>query len=178
MDEDQLVQRGRRGDPQAIILLVNSFQRDVFRLALAVLENPSKAEQATLDSFAAAIQHFGPFKGEVSFKTWLFAITVSCCLQRWRRERLGRSLFQRVPGRSRFHERSERQGELGESQPEFRTAASTLQMELRLPLILRYYHELPVTEIAAVLGINERKVHNRLRAALLALAGRRDAETG
>ena len=36
---------------------------------------------------------------------------------------------------------------------------------LRLPIILRYYHDLPVAEQAAILGVSERTVHNRLRTA-------------
>jgi RNA polymerase sigma-70 factor (ECF subfamily) len=53
-------------------------------------------------------------------------------------------------------------------------AVNALDEKYRLPLILRYYHELPIVEIAQVLGVSERTVHRRLRAAHQDLTGRLD----
>ena len=41
-------------------------------------------------------------------------------------------------------------------------AVQSLGEKHRWPVILRYYHDLPVAEIAAVLGLSEGTVHSRL----------------
>jgi RNA polymerase sigma-70 factor (ECF subfamily) len=41
-------------------------------------------------------------------------------------------------------------------------AVRTLDEKHRIPVILRYYHDLPVTEIAEALGVPVGTVHSRL----------------
>jgi RNA polymerase sigma-70 factor (ECF subfamily) len=50
-------------------------------------------------------------------------------------------------------------------------AVQDLGEKHRLPVILRYYHDLPVAEIAGVLGISEGTVHSRLSIARDRLRG-------
>ena len=104
-------------------MLVNSYQGAVFRLALSILEDPADAEEATRDSFVAALNGLGSYQGKAAFKTWLFAIAInrwrSRRRQRQRRERLGRilSLLFRESGSSQAYPeeqvmRSEREREI------------------------------------------------------------------
>jgi RNA polymerase sigma factor (sigma-70 family) len=44
-------------------------------------------------------------------------------------------------------------------------AIRALPDDMRLPVILRYYHDLPVAEMVAVLAVSERTVHTRLHTA-------------
>jgi RNA polymerase sigma factor (sigma-70 family) len=44
-------------------------------------------------------------------------------------------------------------------------AIMSLPENLRLTITLRYYHELPIGEIAEILNVIKRTVHNRMRAA-------------
>ena len=44
-------------------------------------------------------------------------------------------------------------------------ALRALDDKLREPVVLRYYHDLPVAEIALIVGVSERTIHTRLRAA-------------
>jgi RNA polymerase sigma-70 factor (ECF subfamily) len=42
------------------------------------------------------------------------------------------------------------------------SAVDTLDDKHRMPIVLRYVHDLPVQEIAGILGISEGTVHSRL----------------
>ena len=44
-------------------------------------------------------------------------------------------------------------------------AVNSLPEKIRLPIILRYYHQLPIAEIAQVLCVSERTVHSRMKTA-------------
>jgi RNA polymerase sigma-70 factor (ECF subfamily) len=167
--EADLLHRCRLGDPQAIDLLVERYQSSVFRLALAILEDPAEAEQVAQDSFVAAFNGPGTLQGKTPFKTSLFAIAVNRCRgrlrQRRRQERLSKllnPLFRAsAPPQTRREDRVSR----GEGRGEIRKPVNALDEQRRLALILRYYQDLPVGEIARVLGVSERSVHTWLRAA-------------
>jgi RNA polymerase sigma-70 factor (ECF subfamily) len=177
-DDAQLLHRCMSGDAQAVETLVNRYQVAVFRLALAILEDPAEAEEATRDAFVAALTGLGSFQGKAAFQTWLFAITTNRCRgllrQRQRGKRLEKILkrFFLQSGGSQAY--VEEQVTRGEGEGEIHMAVNALDEKYRLPLILRYYHELPIAEIAQVLGVSERIVHRRLRAAHQDLTGRLD----
>jgi RNA polymerase sigma-70 factor, ECF subfamily len=177
-DEVQLIQRCRSGDSNAIEMLVERYQWAVFRLALSILEDPAEAEEATQDAFVSALGALDSYKGKAAFKTWLFAITINKCRgrlrQRQSRERLVKiqHLLIRENNPSRGH--PEEQAMLNEREHQIRMAVEALDEKRRWPVILRYYHELPIAEIALVLGVSERTVHNRLYSAHMDLFGRLD----
>ena len=178
LDEAQMLQRCRVGDTQAVETLVERYQGSIFRLALSILEEPDEAEEVAQDSLIAALKGLRSFQGKASFKTWLFAIAINRCRgrlrQRQRRERLGNVLNWFIQNHTATSLQLEEQVMRGERDRQIRLAVNALNEKRRLPVILRYYHELPIAEISQVLGVSERTVHNRLRAAHLELFGRLD----
>ena len=158
----------REGDSLAIERLVRTYQHEVYRLALSILDDPHDAEDATQDVFIAALRALGSFRGDASLKTWLFSITInvsrSCFQRRQRRSRLNQIL------ESLFHLHSEQthleaHAVRDESDATLWRAVNSLNVKHRIPIILRYYHDLPVTEIAAALGVPPGTVHSRLNTA-------------
>jgi RNA polymerase sigma-70 factor (ECF subfamily) len=159
----------REGDSLAIERLVQTHQRDVYRLALSILEDPDDADD---EVFLSALRGLDSFRANASFKTWLFSITVNVCrsrLQRFkRRDRLKQilqSLFH-LRGDQPYPERSRRDPESeairNESDAALWHAVHALDEKYRIPIVLRYYHDLPVADIAEMLGIPVGTVHSRL----------------
>jgi RNA polymerase sigma-70 factor (ECF subfamily) len=164
------------GDAEAIADLVQSYRPALFRLALSILDDPAEADEAAQDAFVAALDSLGRFRGEAAFTTWLYAITVNVCRGRLRRrgvrQRLRRALealLRLSPGHT---PRPEEQALQSEAQAAVWRAVQALPQPQRLVVVLRYYHDLRLAEIAAVLGVTERTVHNRLRAAHARLRAR------
>lgn len=163
----RLIELCRVGDSAAIENFVQTYQQDVYRLALSILDDSSEADDATQESLLAALRGLDSFHGTSSLKTWLFSITVNICrtrLQRQkRRERLGQILsgILRVQGTPSIEEHAIEQ-ESGES---IWNAIHEMDEKHRIPVVLRYYHDLSVAEISHILQIPEGTVHSRLNTA-------------
>jgi RNA polymerase sigma-70 factor (ECF subfamily) len=174
MDSKDLLAQCRAGDRVAIDRLVQEYQPQLFRLALSILDDGSQngsadAQEVTQDALLAGLRSLDSYRGEARLSTWLYSITVNLCRNhiraRNRRERV-RNLFERLTTPI----------EDAPSQPEdaiIRKQADSnlfnivqsLNEKHRLPIILRYYHDCSVAEIAQILDIPEGTVHSRLNTA-------------
>ena len=181
---DELILQGcRSGDPQAIETLVRQSHGGVYRVCLSILDDPADAEDATQETFIAAIRSLGGFRGDSTFNTWLYAIAVNCCRRRLKqrtRERTLHSTLKLTPS-ALSDPPADPEQTLIQTQvtDALWQAVSTLDEAHRLPVILRYYHELPVAEIATILDISEGTVHSRLfnaRERMRGLLAMRDAQ--
>lgn len=162
----QLLQLYQADETAAVEMFVRAHQQAVYRLALAVLEDPAEAEEATQDSLVAAINALDSYRGDSAFTTWLYAITLNTCRARLRKHRSRarlmetlRSIF-RLAGETVLH--PEEAAIRSEADAAVSRAVNSLDEKHRLPVILRYFNELSVAEIARLLDISEGTVHSRL----------------
>jgi RNA polymerase sigma-70 factor (ECF subfamily) len=174
MDSKELLAQCRAGDRVAVEQLVQEYQPQLFRLALSILDDGSQngradAQEATQDALLAALRSLDSYRGEAKLSTWLYSITVNLCRNRLRsrkrRERV-RRLFERL---TTPIDDAPPQPENAVIQKQAKTGlfeiVQSLNEKHRLPVILRYYHEYPVAEIAQILDIPEGTVHSRLNTA-------------
>lgn len=168
---------------------VRAHQQTVYRFALSILEDPVEAEDAAQDALVAALRHLRSYRGEASITTWLYTITLNLCRKRLNKRRRGEQLLAVLQGlfhlKGEAHERPEEAALREEAQADVLRAVQRLDEKHRLPVLLRYYHDLPVAEIAQILGLSEGTVHSRLftarerlRAALQPSGLPAEAETG
>jgi len=155
----------REGDTLAIERLVKTYQHAVYRMALSILDDPDDADDATQDVFLSALRGLESFRENASLKTWLLSITINVC--RTRLQRLNRRGRLQQILQSLFHLRSEQahpedEAMKSESDTALWRAVHTLDQKHRIPIVLRYYHDLPVAEIAVMLGVPPGTVHSRL----------------
>jgi RNA polymerase sigma-70 factor (ECF subfamily) len=162
----QLIQRSQTGDQSAIQALVISHQREVLRLAHSILDDPAEVEEAAQEAFITALRALSSFRGEASFKTWLFSITINGCRKRLKkrqnRARLAwalQSIF-RISGVGPTH--PEEIIIRREARTELWKAIAALGEKHRLPIILHYEHGLSVDEIAQTLDLRPGTVLSRL----------------
>lgn len=163
----RLIERCRAGDSTAVEHFVQTYQRDMYRLALSIMDDSNEADEATQESLLAALRALDSFHGDSSLKTWLFSITVNICRTRLQRQKRRERLQQVLDGILRRTpvpsvEDSAIQHESSET---LWRAIHSMDEKHRIPIVLRYYHELSVAEIAAILQIPEGTVHSRLNTA-------------
>ena len=168
MSEEQagLIAACIEGDETAIAQLIQEHQLGVFRLALSVLGDPGEANEATQDTFIAALGALKSYEESSTFKAWLYTIALNLSRSRLRKrkalERLQHTLT------ALFHIQSQRLPTLedaiigNEEDAALWKALEKLGEKHRLPLILRYYHDFSIKEIAQILKIKEGTVHSRL----------------
>lgn len=72
--ERELVKRARKGDNSAFEDLVRMYQKALYRYLCRLSGNGEDAMELTQSSFVKAYLSIGRFRGDSSFKTYLFAI--------------------------------------------------------------------------------------------------------
>jgi len=164
---------------ETYLLTLETLVRDHYayiqRLALTILDDGSpdavvnaqaEAEDAAQDTFLAASRALPDFHGTASLKTWLTTIAVNQCRGRLRKRKSRQRLQKLISNlQSALNNRpSSPEDSALESDTRRRlwAAVDSLDEKHRLPVILRYVHELPIPEIAAALGVPEGTVHSRL----------------
>jgi RNA polymerase sigma-70 factor (ECF subfamily) len=174
MDSKELLVQCRAGDRVAVDQLVQEYQPQLFRLALSILDDGSQngsadAQEVTQDALLAALRSLDSYRGEAKLSTWLYSITVNLCRNhirtRQRRERV-RNLFERLTTPIEDAP-SQPEDVIIRKQADFSlfSIVQSLNEKHRLPVILRYYHDCSVAEIAQILDIPEGTVHSRLNTA-------------
>jgi RNA polymerase sigma factor (sigma-70 family) len=168
------------GSESAIQSMVRSNQRGVFQIALTVIDDGSapieeavkQAEIATRDTFILALDQLYKYQEETPFTAWLYRYAITASRRRARRWRLERALLSALWGAGRIFSRavSKTPGEAVEKDG-FQAHIRGLSENLRLPLVLRYYHDFSPAEIARLLNIGEGAVHARLDAAREKITG-------
>jgi len=83
--ESELIADGRNGDRQALSELFERHYRSSVRAARRILHSDEEALDAVQSAYLAAFQHFGSFRGEASFNTWITRIVKNQCLMYLRR---------------------------------------------------------------------------------------------
>lgn len=161
-----LIIRCQAGEADAILDLVREHQAAVFRLALSILDDSAEADEATQDAFITALRMLKSYQGDSTFTTWLYRIAINICLTRLRKRRSKERIFHALQSIFRLGDANATHPEEIAIQRETNSAVwkavSTLNEKHRLPIILYYYDNLPVSEIAIVLNLRVGTVLSRL----------------
>ncbi len=154
------------GDDSAIERLIYEYQNSIFRLTLSILNDPVEAHEATQDTFIAALGALKSYKENSTFKAWLYTIALNTSRNRLRKrktlERLNNTLQAIFRVQSQKMSSPEEAVIQNEKDAALWKALNQLGERQRIPLVLRYFHNLSTAEIAEILNINEGTIHSRL----------------
>ena len=146
------------------------------RLCLSILGDEQEAQDAGQETLLRALLHQAKFQPGTSLKSWLTTIAVNISRDMLRR-RSARQRLQGVLHLVRLAPASPEEAVIGsERDRALWQLVRGLGEKQRLPLVLRYVHGLPVSEIAQILGLSEGTVHSRLHYATRKLQQRMDAD--
>ena len=155
MEDQPLVALAQRGDKDAFAQLVETYQTPVYNLAYRMLGNANDAEDAAQETFLRAYAQLKKFHIEQKFATWLLSICAHHCIDRLRRRRfLWLSLEERALDDALASDEPAPDDELlrRESQQEVERLLERLSPAHRLVVVLRYWHEQSIEEIAQTTG--------------------------
>jgi RNA polymerase sigma-70 factor, ECF subfamily len=79
MTDPHLVARAQEGDLPAFEELVKMYQREIYNLALRLVQDPEEAKDMAQQTFMQAFIHIREFRGQSQFRTWLFRIAINQC---------------------------------------------------------------------------------------------------
>jgi RNA polymerase sigma-70 factor, ECF subfamily len=87
-DEEELVERLRRGDEAAFAELVERYHPAMVRLALTRVRSRAVAEEVAQEAWVGLLRGIGGFEGRSSLRSWLFRIVVNRAISAGIRERV------------------------------------------------------------------------------------------
>jgi RNA polymerase sigma-70 factor, ECF subfamily len=165
----ELIARTLGGDETAFALLIERFQRRVFRVVFAIVRDEVEADGITHDSFVQAYLHLARFQGRSEFETWLTRIAINRSRDHLRRRRFV-SLFTHEDDEGRellfepADERPDPERELMSVQlrEAITRAETTLSAQQKIIFRLRHYENHSLENIAEMLGLRAGTVRAHL----------------
>jgi RNA polymerase sigma-70 factor, ECF subfamily len=162
-EDHLLIQCFLAGEQAAFDRLVERYYQRIDRLAQQVVRNPMAAEDITQEVFLRVYRGLRRFRGEASFYSWLYRITINLCLNYLRHQENRASTAQdsdaaalpAVADPSLVLEAQERERLI-------RSAIDALPAHYRVAIILRDLEGLSYQEIAAILDIPLGTVKSRI----------------
>jgi RNA polymerase sigma-70 factor (ECF subfamily) len=155
--------------------LVQQYYAYLHRLAFSILDDDQEADDAAQESLLRALKNLDRLQAETNMKSWLSIITVNIARDMLRRRAARQRLNNLLVwgGILPSHQESPEKAVItSESRSLLWQAVSELDEKHRLPVLLRYLHDLNINEIARALGTNEGTIHSRLHYAIRKLQAR------
>ena len=173
MEEQLLVAHAQRGDHHAFAQLVDKYQTPVYNLAYRMLGNANDAEDAAQETFLRAYAQLKRFHADQKFATWLLSIAAHFCIDRLRRRRfLWLSIDDETFTESLVSESPAPDAEIlrHENEQEIAELLERLAPAYRLVVVLKYWHDQSIEEIAGTTGDSVGTVKVKLHRARQMLA--------
>jgi len=162
----ELVRRFLSGREEAFVELMNRHERRIYNLAYRMLGRTEDARDATQEAFLSCFRHLSDFRGESAFSTWLHRIAVNACFDILRRRPPITTSLEDQPDAAQSPDHAERTAQAADVQ----RALLAVPSEFRAALVMHEIQDLPVEEIATILGIPTGTVKSRLHRGRVALA--------
>jgi RNA polymerase sigma-70 factor (ECF subfamily) len=160
-DVQRLLQQRRYDDALEALLAI--YEQKVFRMAVAMLRDAGRAEEVAQDVFLKVWRAFPTYDGRAAVSTWLYAIARNTCLSALRSESYRRTAtLDEVPEPVAPVSTLDR--------IDWDRYLSRLPEALRQVVMLFYFQERSISEVAQMLGVAEGTVKSQLHRARRALA--------
>ena len=153
------------GSESAFEELFRKYQSRLFSTCRHFLCNDTDAEDAAQDAFLSIYHGLAHFRGDSSFYTWAYGITARSCFTHRRKHGRSTEQLDQMPECADDCETA------GIDRIVIRQAVAKLPDQYRIVLILKYYEQLSMEEMAAILGCSADQIKMRLHRARNALRG-------
>ena len=165
MDENELIRHSKEGHLESFNKLVEVYQKQVYNLALRMLNDSQAAEDASQDAFFSAWRRIDSFRAG-NFRAWLLRITTNACCDQLRMLKRhpttsldNLSLDPESPPSSDSPEEYALRLELGE---QIKKGLAGLPSDQKLAVILHDIQGLNYEEMVQVMGCSLGTVKSRL----------------
>lgn len=147
-----------RGNREMFEVLVRRHNQRLYRIGLACLQDPHRAEDAMQNTYLKAFLHLSRFRREASFATWLTRIMINECRMLRRSRAIRREAPWDDPRGDRVPDAAAAPAgqalTLNEMKTALEEAISTLPAKYRRVYMLREVQQLNTSETAACLGLS------------------------
>ncbi len=161
--DTDLVDRARRGDPDAFGDLYRMHVGRVYAICLRMCSDRQRAERLTQDAFVRCWERIETFRGESRFSSWLYRLAVNVVINDQRARDRRRLRVESVPDLGRYGRTVP--GERTEEWIDVERALAGLPDSARQVLVLYAIEGYKYREIAGMTGLAEGTVKARIHRA-------------
>jgi RNA polymerase sigma-70 factor, ECF subfamily len=153
MTDTELVDDVRGGNRQAFTELMHRHQQKMYWVARRVVGSHADADDVVQEAFVKAFLNLGEFRGESSFSTWLYRITVNLSLNALRKKHVIRYLQESDLALKVFAAKETPEDDLQAKQVEtlLDQAVQKLPDKQKAVFVMRFFDGLPYDEISQIM---------------------------
>jgi len=169
-----LLERARQRDGAAFWLIIKRHNQRLYRVARAVLDDDTEAEDVLQETYIHAFTHLSDFRGDARLSTWLTRIALNEALGRRRQRRpvVGVKALEAMAAPVSAHKPDPEQATtLAEIRRLLESAVDALPEPFRIVFVMRDIEEISTEETALLLGLRPETVKTRLHRARRLLRG-------
>lgn len=158
------------GSKPRLELLFRQHHRRVFDIALRFTGSSTDAGDIVQDVFIKIHKRIDQFRNDASIETWLYRVTINCCIDHqrfWRK--LSRPVDRATEDASTDEDVTSLPLQQRELTRNLQLALSGIGLKYRTVIILRHYEEFSYQQIAEILSVSPGTIASRLSRAYRAL---------
>jgi RNA polymerase sigma-70 factor (ECF subfamily) len=146
--------RATKGDPDSFASLIEPLLDSAYRLAAVMLADRGAAEDAVQEASIKAWRKLGQLRGNAgSLRSWFLSIVANECRMTRRARWWAVVKMPDFPSASTPEDTTS---------PDLHEALMRLRPDERLPLVLHFYLDLPLDEVARTLGVSPAAAKSRI----------------
>jgi RNA polymerase sigma-70 factor, ECF subfamily len=147
------------GNGKSYEILVDKYQKIIFRLANKFVRNFDDAEEITQTVFVKAYENLKEYNPKYKFFSWLYRITINESINFEKRRKSVEEISVNHRSDDDEPDRSYDNNELSDN---IADALMDLDMIYRLPVVLKHFMDYSYKELSYLLGVPEKTVKSRL----------------
>lgn len=162
--DHELIAETLNGNPQAFDSLMARYQETVYRIALGYGKTRENALDISQIVFLQVYRKLATFQGKAKFKTWLVRIAFNEGIN-WtkkHRRQMETIPFEESENMASANPSQEQTVLAKESRLQLLRSMYQLNTRYRLAVVLRYFEEMPIRQIAETMKCSEGVVKNML----------------
>ena len=155
----------RRGSVDVLDVLLDEYGRELQRVAFLILHDAAAAEDVVADTLITALERGASLRDAGTLRAWLLRIAANHALQH-RRRSVRIVQLDLLPESADVRDRTDAADRAALWQ-----GVGSLPPRTRAAIVLHYYADLPVVDVAAALGVSANTVKSQLKSGLQHLRG-------
>ncbi|MGM9943927.1 MAG: sigma-70 family RNA polymerase sigma factor [Lysinibacillus sp.] len=160
-DEQLFVEKAKNGDEEAFYQLIEMHQEKLYRMAYVYVQNENDAVDIYQQTIIRAFEGIAQLKNNQYFSTWLMRILINCS-----KSYIAKQKNIEVFEPSYFDEKQMMEHIHLEEQLDLWRAINMLEEKYKTALLLRFYQDYSVNQIAGILDCPEGTVKTNIRRGL------------
>lgn len=163
--DGQLISKALKGNRKAWLNLIKRYESPIFNYGVRMTGNSDDALDLMQEVFVSVFRNLASYRGEGSFKSWMFRIAHYRCIEFYRRKKPMQGLDD-TPELECGSVCPEGELALGQQNTQLTQAMQQLPLAQKAVVELKFFGQFTFDEIAVQLGISANTAKSRLYTAL------------